>query len=177
MGREVFDRAMLRYYDTWQFKHPNAVDFEIILEKESGLELSWFFDYWVKTIKTIDYSISNVNTVKDGIEISMERIGLMPMPLDIVLTMKDGSKKSYNIPLGMMRGNRVLSENEILMTPWKWVNPYYSFVVDVDMDELESVEIDPSLRMIDLNYDNNKFPNRNSEVEIKGKPQKLKNNL
>ncbi len=177
MGREVFDRAMLRYYNTWKFKHPNAVDFEVIMEKESGLELSWFFDYWIKTTKTIDYSISNVNTVKGGIEISMEKIGLMPMPLDVVLTMKDGSKQSFNIPMGMMRGNRDLSGHETLMTPWKWVNPYYSFIVDVDIDEVESVEIDPSRRMIDLNYDNNKYPNRNSEVEIKGKPQKMENNL
>lgn len=177
MGREVFDRAMLRYYDTWKFKHPNAVDFEVIMEKESGLELNWFFDYWIKTTKTIDYGIANVNTVKGGVELSLERIGLMPMPLDVVFTYKDGRKQSYHIPLGMMRGNRTLVNDEILMTAWKWVNPYYSFVVDADIDDIESIEIDPSRRMIDLNYDNNKYPNRNSELEIKGKPQKLENNL
>ena len=177
MGREVFDRAMLRYYNTWKFKHPNAVDFEVIMEKESGLELTWFFDYWIKTTKTIDYAITNVNTIKDEVEISMQRIGLMPMPLDVVIILKDGTEQKYNIPLGMMRGNRVLSDNETLMTPWKWVNPFYSFVVDLEIDQIESVEIDPTQRMIDLNYDNNKYPNGNSELEIKGKPQKLENNL
>ncbi|SMD38604.1 hypothetical protein SAMN04488029_3829 [Reichenbachiella faecimaris] len=176
MGRAVFDRAMLRYYDTWKFKHPNAVDFEVIMEKESGLELSWFFDYWVKTTKTIDYAISNVNTVKAGVEISMERMGLMPMPLDVVLTKKDGTIQQYYIPLGMMRGHRELSQNETLMTPWKWVNPYYSFVIDIEEDEIKSIEIDPSRRMIDINYDNNEYPNRNSELEIKGKSDKLENN-
>ncbi|MEP2023452.1 MAG: M1 family metallopeptidase [Reichenbachiella sp.] len=176
LGREVFDRAMLRYYNTWKFKHPNAVDFEIIMEKESGLVLNWFFDYWTKTTKTIDYAVQNVSITNDGSQIEMERIGLMPMPLDVVVTLVDGSKLNYHIPLGMTRGNRPLDEGEVLMSAWKWVNPYYSFVIDIDKDQIESVAIDPSRRMVDINYENNIYPNRNSELEIKGKSNKLENN-
>ncbi len=176
MGKDVFGAAMLRYYNTWKFKHPNAVDFEVIMEKESGLELSWFFDYWIKTTKTIDYEVVNVSVEKDRSKIELKRVGLMPMPLDLVVRLKDGKKLDYHIPLGMTRGNRELEKMETLMTPWHWVNPYYSFQVDAQKDQIESVEIDPTQRMADINFKNNKYPNSNKKAEIKGKPDKPGNN-
>lgn len=176
MGKDKFDAAMLRYYNTWKFKHPNAVDFEVIMEKESGMELSWFFDYWIKTTKTIDYAITNVAVEGKGSKVELERIGLMPMPLDLVLTLSNGEKLNYHIPIGMSRGNRTLSNGELLMTPWTWVNPYYSFAIDVNKDDIERIEIDPTHRMADINFENNSYPNTNDELEIKGKPEKLENN-
>ena len=37
IGAEVRDRGMHRYWNTWQFKHPNVNDFVRVMEKESGL--------------------------------------------------------------------------------------------------------------------------------------------
>ena len=176
LGTETFNKAMLRYYNTWKFKHPNATDFEVILEKESGLELSWFFDYWIRSTKTIDYAVSNLNITRSGSEIMLERVGLVPMPVDVVVTTVDGSEERYHIPLGMTRGHRELAEDEILMSPWKWVNPYYSFEIDKEKDQIKSIIIDPSQRMVDLNWDNNYYPNDKNTIEIKGKPKKLDNN-
>lgn len=176
LGEEVFDRAMKRYYNTWKFKHPNAVDFEVIMEKESGLELSWFFDYWTKTTKTIDYAVSGVEGKGKKSEVRLEKIGLIPMPLDVVVTLSDGEQLNYHIPLGLTRGNRNL-KNEILMDPWYWVNPNYSFEIDADTQEIVSVVIDPTLRMADINFDNNSYsPGSDEKLEIKGEPVKLENN-
>ncbi|UXX78468.1 M1 family metallopeptidase [Reichenbachiella carrageenanivorans] len=176
VGSEAFDAAMLRYYNTWKFKHPNATDFEVIMEKESGLELSWFFNYWIQSAKTIDYAVADVSMESKGTSIALTRKGYIPMPLDVLVTLKGGEQLSYHIPLGMTRGHRPLAKGEILMTEWKWVNPYYSFIIDVAKDQIESVEIDPSQRMTDLDFQNNKYPNSNNEVEIQGKPEKLENN-
>ncbi|MEO9966558.1 MAG: M1 family metallopeptidase [Reichenbachiella sp.] len=175
MGKDAFDRAMLRYYNTWKFKHPNAIDFEVIMEKESGLELSWFFDYWIKTTKTIDYAIGTVSSEENRTKISMERVGLMPMPLDVEITTKSGDVHKYHIPLGMTRGTRSL-EDETLMTPWRWVNPYYSFEIELNKDEIESIIIDPTRRMSDINLENNSYPNQDSQLEIKGIPMNMENN-
>lgn len=176
LGEEVFDSAMKRYYNTWKFKHPNAVDFEVIMEKESGLELTWFFDYWTKTTKTIDYAVTGVEGRGKKSEIRLEKIGLIPMPLDVVVTLSDGEQFNYHIPLGLTRGNRQLKD-EILMDPWYWVNPNYSFEIDADIQEIVSVVIDPTLRMADINFDNNSYsPGSDEKLEIKGEPVKLENN-
>src|SRR5690606_3304511 len=59
IGAEARDLGMLKYWDTWQFKHPNANDFIRVMEKESGLELDWYKEYWVNSTKTIDYGIKS----------------------------------------------------------------------------------------------------------------------
>lgn len=176
LGKETFNTAMLRYYDTWKFKHPNATDFEVIMEKQSDLELTWFFDYWIKTTKTIDYAITDVNSKKEGTSVELERVGLMPMPLDLVVQLKGGQVIKYHIPMAMTRGNRLLGENEKLMTPWNWVNPYYSFDLEVGIADIESIEIDPTQRMSDIDRTNNSYPSAKKELEIIGKQEKLKNN-
>ena len=45
IGKEAFRKGMLRYYNTWKFKHPNANDFIRVMEKQSGLELDWYREY------------------------------------------------------------------------------------------------------------------------------------
>ena len=175
IGTEVFDRAMLSYYNKWKFKHPNAIDFELLMEKESGLDLTWFFDYWIKSTKTIDYGVKTVRKNKGKTQLELEKIGDVPMPLDIEVTLKNGEKKQYYIPLGMMRGAKPLGENVVQMSAWKWVNPFYSFTIDVAKQSIKTIEIDPSHRMTDINRENNSYPNKDKEVEIMGKPQKMEN--
>ena len=175
MGQEKFDKAMLRYYNDWKFRHPNAIDFELIMEKESGMELSWFFDYWTKTTKTIDYSIKNVSEENGKSKIELEKIGLMPMPIDLVIKLKDGSEQKYYIPLGMMRAKRALADDEILLSNWKWVNPLYTFFVNIRKEDILNIEIDPSKRLSDIEMDNNIYPNKRMEVEIRGKEEILNN--
>ena len=49
VGEETFKRALLKYFDTWKFKHPNSNDVIRVFEKESGLELDWYREYFVNT--------------------------------------------------------------------------------------------------------------------------------
>ena len=57
LGREAFDKDMIRYYHDWSFRHPNANDFVRVMEKVSGLELDWYKEYMVNTIHLSDYEI------------------------------------------------------------------------------------------------------------------------
>ena len=41
IGQENLQAGLLKYFDTWKFKHPNSNDFIRIMEKQSGLELDW----------------------------------------------------------------------------------------------------------------------------------------
>src|SRR5690606_4584521 len=57
IGEKNRDKGMLRYWNTWQFKHPNPNDFIRVMEKQSELELDWYKEYWVYSTKNIDYGI------------------------------------------------------------------------------------------------------------------------
>lgn len=157
IGTEAFEKGMLRYFDTWKFKHPNANDFIRIMEKTGGIELDWFKEYFVHTTHTIDYSIDEVK----GNKITFGKKGIMPMPVDFILKLKNGEEMRATIPLIMMRG---VKKNDALFTenrelkPWPWTHPTYTVELEVDVDEIEYIEIDPSGRMADINRSNNVFP-------------------
>ena len=61
LGKDNFDRALLRYYNDWKFKHPTPNDVIRIMEKESGLELDWFKEYFVYTTKLPVYCIAEAS--------------------------------------------------------------------------------------------------------------------
>lgn len=159
IGNEVRDRAMLRYFDTWKFKHPNANDLIRIMEKESGMELDWYKEYFVNTTKTIDYGIKAVNSQGNETEIVLERIGLMPMPVDLVITYKDGTSEMIYMPLVIMRGEKPQEKDmpkRSMTSDWPWTNLTKTIKISQKRDNIKSIEIDPSMGMADLERKNNK---------------------
>lgn len=65
LGDSIFDMAMLEYAQRWQFKHPSPNDLRKILERNSGKDLSWFFDELLSTSVPVDYAITKVKKPKD----------------------------------------------------------------------------------------------------------------
>ena len=159
IGAETRDRGMLRYFDTWKFKHPNVNDLIRVMEMESGLELDWYKEYFVQTTKTIDYGVKSVKPMGDQTEVTLERIGLMPMPLDVVITYVDGSSEQVYLPMVLMRGeksNEGGMPERVLTEAWPWTNLTKTFTIQKNINTIKSVEIDPSKRMADLRLENNK---------------------
>ncbi len=160
IGDEVRDRGMLRYFDTWKFKHPNVNDLVRIMEKESGMELDWYKEYFVNSTKTIDYGIKAVNPQGNETEIVLERVGLMPMPVDLVITYKDGSSELIYLPLVIMRGEKLVEKDmpkRSMTSDWPWTNLTKTVKIAQKKDNIKSIEIDPSMRMADLERKNNKM--------------------
>jgi hypothetical protein len=159
MGEEIFYKAMRQYYATWKFRHPEPHDFIRIMEKASGLQLNWYMSYWVNTTKKIDYAINSV-VEKDGkTAVTIQRLGEFPMPVDVVVTYADGSKELFYIPLNEMLGNKGVEDKEMDrqdLVAWPWVNPTYTFMIGKQAHEITSIEIDPSLRLADIDRKNNK---------------------
>ncbi|MEP1955226.1 MAG: M1 family metallopeptidase [Algoriphagus sp.] len=159
IGEEARDKGILSYWNTWGFKHPNANDFIRIMEKESGLELDWYKEYFVYTTKTIDYGIKEMKAAGDQSDITLERIGLMPMPIDLVITYKDGSKEMVYLPLEIMRGEKPAeagAPQRIISQDWPWTNLTKTIRINKKADSIKSIEIDPTSRLADINPDNNK---------------------
>jgi hypothetical protein len=86
--------------------------------------------------------------------------GDMPMPVDVLLTFKDGSKQLAYIPQYFMFGAKPVEDHSVPRTeyePWKWTSPTYTFSFDRRLLDLKVVEIDPTQRMADTDRRNNKL--------------------
>ena len=159
VGENNLDKILLEYYNEWKFKHPNANDFIRVAEKVSGLELQWYKEYWIYTTRTIDYAIGDINMNGSNATITLKRLGLMPMPVDVLITYKDGSSEMHYIPLDLMFGAKPAEDSikTIIGKEWKWVDPEYNLSITKSVADIKSIEIDPSERMADVNRVNNKI--------------------
>jgi hypothetical protein len=159
IGEDAFYRGMKRYYNTWKMKHPEPNDFLRVMEKESGIQLHWYYRYWIQTTKRIDYGIGNIIEKEGNTLVDLERIGEFPMPIDLLVTFKDGSKELYYIPMNEMLGKKPIENKTIKQTDfsaWPWVYPNYTVSISRKLSDIESLEIDPTLRMADIKRKNNK---------------------
>ena len=159
IGKENLDKTLLRYYKEWSFKHPTPNDFIRVAEKVSGAELDWYLMDWTQTTNTIDYGIIEVLTEDSETKVSLERIGLMPMPVDISVTYEDGSVGAFYIPLQMMRADKPNpnpNQEWTVLPDWAWANPTYEFVIKNDK-KIKRITIDASQLMADVNLENNRY--------------------
>lgn len=161
IGNESFNRGMKRYFETWKFKHPTGKDFIRVMEKQSGMVLDWYYQYFINTTKTIDYGIGTVVGDQNATYISLERHGLTPMPIDLMVEYTDGSKELFYMPLRIMRGVKANDEypdiKRTIEKDWPWVYPRYTLKIEQPASSISRVIIDPSERMADINRENNVF--------------------
>ena len=156
IGEENLYSGLRRYYNEWKFKHPDEYDFLRIMEKEGGIELDWYIDYWIKTTHQIDYSLELNEKDKNKISVSINRIGKMPMPIEIEVLYEDLLSENYYIPLSIMRGEKDNSDNKlIILDDWEWVNESYQFDLDMSGKKIKKIEINPSGELADVNKSNN----------------------
>ena len=161
IGTDKLFKALKAYYNEYKFKHPVPNDIRRIAERVSGIQLRWYLTDWTQTTNKIDYALESVVSQKSSTQVNLKRIGLMPMPLDILVKYKDGSQEFYYIPITLMRGEK---ENPYgapwsVEKDWSWSNPKYSFLIDRERGDIDLIIIDPTYYMADVNRDNNTFNN------------------
>jgi hypothetical protein len=159
-GATVRDRILKEYYRQWAFKHPTINDFMRIAEKESGMQLDWYEQYFVSTVKTIDYGIDSIWEDGEKTKIRIVRKAQIPMPIDLQITFKDGKKELHYIPMYLMFGNKATEDPSVTRkeyAAWKWTHSSYVIETTEKMANISSVEIDPSQRMADVNRKDNKL--------------------
>lgn len=157
IGADVRDKVLLEYYRQWRFKHPSPNDFIRVAEKVSGIQLDWYKEYFINTTKTIDYSIDSLWEEGGKSKIRLRRMGQMPMPIDLMLTFKDGSKELHYIPMNLMFASKAAEDKttRVVHEEWRWTHPTYVVEFDKRLLDVISVEIDPSQRMADTDRKNN----------------------
>jgi Peptidase family M1 domain len=160
VGTTTRDKILLNYYDQWRFKHPNVNDFIQVAEKTSGIKLDWYREYFVNTTKTIDYAIDSLWEEGGKTKIRLANKGKMPMPVDVQLTFKDGSKELHYVPMNLMFGAKETEDVAIpgkVYDEWNWTNPFYVIESNRRLSDITIAEIDASHRMADINRKDNKL--------------------
>ncbi len=160
IGPAAVVESLQRFYQEFAFTHPTPNDFKRIAEKVSGIQLEWYLNDWTRTTNTIDYSIKKVTAIGEQTEIVLERIGAIGMPIDLGVLYKDGSRAVHYIPLQIMFGEKPplagVSEWNI-EKDWAWARPIYTLVLDVPLDKISQLRIDPTGLMADIDLSNNVF--------------------
>jgi aminopeptidase N len=163
IGKENLDKTLKKYFEDFKFKHPIPNDIKRTAEKVSGANLDWYLTDWTTTTNTIDYGIKNVESATDGVQrtsVSLERIGRMPMPIDILVEYTDGTVESFYIPLRMMsfkKENQNPAIKRIILNDWTWANPNYFFEIPKSKSNIKKITIDPSGLMADVKKENNYY--------------------
>ena len=148
IGEDNLEKTLHKYYKDWKFKHPTPNDITRTAEKVSNLELHWYLNEWVETMHVIDYAIEKV----EGKNITLKRIGPMPMSIDLKVTYTDGSEENFYIPTRMLYGNKPTTAT--VLKDWAWAVPTYKIQTKKDV---KTVEIDPSKLMWDVDLSNNTY--------------------
>jgi hypothetical protein len=162
MGQDMFHHAFRDYYYTWRFHHPKPDDFAGIMEKHSGMVLDWFFLDWIGTTKHLDYAIDNVAEQNGKVVVQLVNKDQRPMPVEVLVSFKDGSEEIYYIPLRMMRGDKIFTNatKTTKLPDWPWTNPSYNITIDASLSEISKIVLDPNKGMVDIDYSNNTWTNQ-----------------
>jgi hypothetical protein len=160
IGEENLKKTFHEFYKEWKFKHPYPNDFKRVAEKISGLNLKWYNNLFINTTRTVNYAIQSVSNQ----EIELKNLSNFAMPIDLWVEYSDGTKELFYIPNLELRGEKQPENLEIykgikrtVLPAWAWTNPDYSVKISKPVSK---VVIDPTLRLADVQYSNNIYPQK-----------------
>jgi len=159
VGKEKVFEILQAYFEEWKFRHPQPNDFRRVAERVSGLQLQWYLTDWTQTTNKIDYAINTIENRETGSIVHLERKELMPMPQEVLVLYKNGDTELHYIPISLMRGEKQnpYGINWTVHNDWTWANPRYELLLDRTLEEIETIVLDPSNLMADVDKSNNYY--------------------
>lgn len=158
IGRENLLKTLKRYYHDFKFTHPTPNDVKKTAERVTGANLDWYLTEWTQTTNTIDYGIKAVEENGTSTKLTLERIGRMPMPIEILLVYSDDTAETFYIPQTLMRWTKENPYPNIKRTVtegWDWAYPTFDITIGKPKANIKAIVIDPSELMADINKANN----------------------
>lgn len=97
LGRKTFERIYKKCLQTYGGKRLGWRELQRFFEKESGQNLSWFFEQWVRSNKYLCYKIEAQESNLEGEDylsvVKVRRLGTMKMPVPVKAVFEDGSEQ------------------------------------------------------------------------------------
>ncbi len=139
LGDGLFKKCLHEYMDRWHGKHPTPWDFFYTFNDVSGMNLNWFWSNWFISNNYIDLAVTTADKTKKGYDISIENIGGMAAPVNIIFTYEDGTSETFH------------------QTPAIWQNDQKQATVSIaTKKQIKSVYLDGGIFM-DADETNNKW--------------------
>ncbi len=170
LGDSLFKAAMHHYFEQWKFAHPYFEDFRASVIQFTHVDLSWFFDEWFETTKSLDYSVTGIRKESgDNFAVKFRRRGEMQMPIDFTVTSKTGKTYNFNIPNTWFAKN---SPATVLPKWYGWGKLGTTYTAKVNVPGgIKSVQIDTTYRLGDRdvvdNHRNNSLFSFPGAVKVK----------
>ncbi len=142
LGNEQFYKAFREYAKRWAFKHPQPYDLFNTFKNITGTDFDWLFRSMLFETWTLDQSISKVSAEGNTTVISVDDLGLMPLPVLLKITHSNGETEKVIIPVDV------------------WLEGKKSASVTVDKTDIQKVEIDADMYFPDVNRKNNVWEKR-----------------
>jgi tetratricopeptide (TPR) repeat protein len=98
LGRDQFLRIYKRCLREYGGKRLSWTEFQKVCEVESGQNLQWFFDSWVRSNQYLCYSVESqgcrADTVGYRCNVSVRRLGTLAMPIPVKAIFEDGTEQT-----------------------------------------------------------------------------------
>jgi len=140
LGAPVMNEIMQTYFIRWRFKHPCVKDFiaivnEIVpqrLGNKFGPDMNWYFEQVIYKAPVCDYALKKISNTTNLSEVTVERLGDMILPTEILVSFEDGKKE------------RIDWDGKELKKTYQFNKP------------IKSAKVDPDNKiLLDLNFNNN----------------------
>lgn len=99
LGEQIFMEAWRVFLDRWAYKHPTPYDLFNTFEDISGENLEWFWRSWYFETWVMEQAIADVQQSGNEAVITIIDNGRIPMPVDLTITLENGTKIKERIPV------------------------------------------------------------------------------
>ena len=141
MGAETWDEAYRTFISEWAYKHPTPWDFFATFERFAERDLDWLWtSFWYETWP-LDHSVREVSTSASGrTTVVIEDVGLAVYPAKVRIRTASGQTLEREVPVE------------------HWLAGNDTFEIDVGVESVTRVEIDPTGYAPDVDRANNLWP-------------------
>ena len=96
LGDELFKKCLHEYMNRWHGKHPLPWDFFFTFNDVAKKNLNWFWSNWFFSHNYIDLAIKSTTRLGNDYSVTIENIGGMAAPVNIIANYTDGTKESFH---------------------------------------------------------------------------------
>ncbi len=103
MGAEVFQEALQEFIRRWNGKHPNPFDLFFTFDDVANENYDWFWKPWFFESGYPDLGIASLDVKDKSGKIVIEKIGTIPIPIHLIVSLGNGSNKTLHLPVSVWR--------------------------------------------------------------------------
>lgn len=106
LGDDLFKKCLHEYMNRWHGKHPIPWDFFYTFNDVAKKNMDWFWSNWFFSNNYIDYAIKDAVKKGSGYAVTIDNIGGMAAPVNIIATYADGTNETFHQTPAIWQANQ-----------------------------------------------------------------------